>query len=555
MTDDGRLFVVGIDGAPPALVREGIAHGDLPNIGRMADDGAVGTTRSTVPPISMMAWSTFATGRVPGNHGVFNFMLKRPGEYGTRFADADHLRRNAIPVWEYLDAQGVATGIVNVMPSYPVSRTRGYHVADHITAPSGRVPTFPRELEGELDELVDGFLLRPPGGYVPGPDEERLQGYLSRFLDVVTDNLTVAKHLVRTRDCRLTIVVFSGPDVLLHNVGHLLDEAHPKHDHALAREHGDAPFRLLALYDDFLGWLMGRMGEEDTLMVLSDHGHGSVYRSIDLNSLLYREGYLNFRSNYLTRLKLAAYDRLYERLSRVLKQLGVYDDLKVRLAKTSGGESGPDLASVLTVSQRDIDWENTVAFAVAGDGQLYINTSSEHDRGTVPPEDYESVRNRLRAALSAVRDPAGDDAVFESVLSGEEVYEGTSAEGRPDLVCVPVPTYEIEFPQTLTVSRAFGEPQSTSSHTSTAEMDGVFYAYGERVEPVTDLEIRLEDFAPTALEMLGVPVPAGMDGTVRTELMTDVAQPRDRAVYDGTVYVRRAVRSVAREIHRGGTLP
>jgi len=73
------VYVIGLDGVPPSLVDKGIDAGQLPTFERLRSDGIEGTTRSTIPPISMMAWSTFATGRDPGNHGIYNFMLTEAG--------------------------------------------------------------------------------------------------------------------------------------------------------------------------------------------------------------------------------------------------------------------------------------------------------------------------------------------------------------------------------------------------------------------------------------------------------------------------------------------
>src|SRR5512144_151221 len=68
-----KVFVVAWDGATLDLVRPWAAAGLLPNIKRVFDRGAWGTLYSTIPPVTPVAWLSFATGRNPGQHGVFDF--------------------------------------------------------------------------------------------------------------------------------------------------------------------------------------------------------------------------------------------------------------------------------------------------------------------------------------------------------------------------------------------------------------------------------------------------------------------------------------------------
>ena len=52
----GRVFVVGWDGATFDLARPWAEAGLLPNLKRVLDQGASGLLRSTIPPITPVAW-------------------------------------------------------------------------------------------------------------------------------------------------------------------------------------------------------------------------------------------------------------------------------------------------------------------------------------------------------------------------------------------------------------------------------------------------------------------------------------------------------------------
>ncbi|WP_158059380.1 alkaline phosphatase family protein [Halorussus halophilus] len=538
---NGDVIILGLDGVPPELVDRGIDAGRLPNFERMRAEGADGTTRSTVPPLSMIAWSSFATGRNPGNHGIYNFMLKEAGEYGTNFVNADTLREKSVPVWEYLDAEGKRSGVMNVMPGYPPCRTEGFHISDNITTPSTGDYAFPDQLREDIESRVGEYDVDPYEGYDDGSNEENLRGLLDNFFEIEKKRIEVAKLLFEEYPCDYYSLVFSGPDNILHVLGHVLDGTHPKHDPRVAAKYEDKPLQLLELYDELLGWVMDRMDDEDTLMVISDHGHGPVYQTINLNSWLYNAGYLDLKSRPWTRLKQFGYNYVYDAVERVASELNLFSKLKMGVARTNGDDTpGPDLAELLTISRKDIDWSKTAAFTVASGGQIYLNTR-DHREGAIPDHQYDEIRERLRDELLAIEHPERGDRVIDSVLYGEDVYDDQYADTRPDLVCMPAPGYQIQYPQTMKTKRVFADPPKTGSHTSMNEMHGIFYAWGGPVQNDSGMTVDLTDFAPTAMSLLDVPVPEEMDGEIRADVFE---KEGERSRFDGKVQAKRAVRSV-----------
>ena len=74
MTD--RILTVGIDGGEMSLINKWIDEGELPNLKKIKENGASGPLRSTIPPITGAAWSSFQTGTNPGKHGAFNWFKR-----------------------------------------------------------------------------------------------------------------------------------------------------------------------------------------------------------------------------------------------------------------------------------------------------------------------------------------------------------------------------------------------------------------------------------------------------------------------------------------------
>ena len=69
MSGKQRVVVIGLDGATWDLLRPRMDEGSLPNLKRLADEGATGDLRSIYPPETPAAWPSFMTGKNPGKHG------------------------------------------------------------------------------------------------------------------------------------------------------------------------------------------------------------------------------------------------------------------------------------------------------------------------------------------------------------------------------------------------------------------------------------------------------------------------------------------------------
>ena len=76
-----KAMVLGIDGGSLEILRPMADRGWLPVLAGLMEKGACGHLTSTIPPITGAAWTSFATGCHPGNHGLVDFVAPRPGSY------------------------------------------------------------------------------------------------------------------------------------------------------------------------------------------------------------------------------------------------------------------------------------------------------------------------------------------------------------------------------------------------------------------------------------------------------------------------------------------
>ncbi|MDS0221684.1 alkaline phosphatase family protein [Haloarcula sp. S1AR25-5A] len=542
------VYLIGLDGIPPRLLDEAIEKGHTPTLEELGKTGVKGTTKTVIPPLSMAAWSSFATGRDLGGHGIFNFMLKQKGSYNTQFANGSLLHEYSIPYWDYLDANGLKTGVMNLMPGYPPSESAGFHIGDLVTSPPDGNYMYPPDLNSEIEENVNEYLLYPYSSYTPDKSERALEQYIEDLFDMEKNRSSIGKYLIQNKDCDVFNFVFSGSDSIQHCLAHIQDSDHPRHEPELMNAYAEKPLELLEIYDEFLNWLQGYADPEDVIIVLSDHGHSSVYSQLNLNSWLYNEGYLNLESNSLTQLKAFGYNHLFDVFESVLHKLGLFSKVKSTVAQS--GSSDPEetgnrnLKDLLTISSMDYDWDETAAFTIASGGQIYLNTSEEHPAGWITKENYDEIRESLKDDLLDLEHPETGEKVIDSVYYGEEIYSDTHAETRPDLAVLPKDNYQIQYPQTMKTQEVFSTPPKPGSHTSETDRTGIFLATGGGAGG-SSVEVDITDYAPTLMALLGLPVPDSMTGQVRTDVF-DIDPTRKN--YDGRVVAKRAVRNTIQGI-------
>jgi predicted AlkP superfamily phosphohydrolase/phosphomutase len=76
-----RVIILGFDGVDPHLMEKWMSEGYLPNLKKLSENGYYHPLRTANPPQSPVAWSSFATGTWPGDHGIFDFLKRNPKTY------------------------------------------------------------------------------------------------------------------------------------------------------------------------------------------------------------------------------------------------------------------------------------------------------------------------------------------------------------------------------------------------------------------------------------------------------------------------------------------
>ncbi|HKP55608.1 MAG TPA: alkaline phosphatase family protein [Polyangiales bacterium] len=178
----GRLVVLGFDGVDPRWLEDWAKAGKLPTIKQLMDEHAGQGYRrlgSTNPPQSPVAWTTFATGTLPGDHGIFDFIGRTIPATGLpvllRVATTSfevqpsgppvaRNLRSGVPFWQTLGNDGVRVVALNVPYSFPPDPMRDGRMLSGLGVPDLRETNSTFTYVGT--DVTDDRVKRPPGGGV-----------------------------------------------------------------------------------------------------------------------------------------------------------------------------------------------------------------------------------------------------------------------------------------------------------------------------------------------------------------------------------------------------
>jgi|GEM_PF-74176 adenylyl-sulfate kinase len=456
-TPKRRVLVIGLDCAAPELVFERWRD-ELPTFSRLMDEGFWGRLESCMPPITVPAWMSMLTSKDPGQLGIYGFRTRREYTY-RESAVANSTDVKEPVVYDVLGQAGKHVSVVGIPCTYPPRPVNGEMVTCFLTPGLDSQFTYPPELKDEVLRVAPDYMFD-----VRDFRTEDKAYLLQQIYNMTYRRFALVHHLMATKPWDFLMFVEMGTDRIHHGLWKYMDEQHRKFP-------GETPF-LHAIRDYYkfldgqIAALLSQVGDETTVLVVSDHGAKRMDGGICINEWLMREGYLVLKS------------------------------------KPEG---------IVPLEKCVVDWEKTRAWAAGGYyGRIFINLKGREQQGCVEPEDYERLRDELAARLEALGDENGNP-IGTVVSIPAETYK--SVKGiAPDLTVLFGDLYW----------RAVGSLGHPSVHTfenDTGPDDanhaqfGMFIMRDNRLPIHGEVEARhLMDVAPTILSALDVPVPGDMLG-------------------------------------------
>jgi predicted AlkP superfamily phosphohydrolase/phosphomutase len=264
-------------------------------------------------------------------------------------------------------------------------------------------------------------------------------------------------------------MLFAGLDRLRSGTLVCVFDATDRIQHMFWRQLGDG-CEIEKLYrhnDAMVGRVLAKLGPDDVLMVLSDHGFAPFRRAVNLNGWLREHGYLTL--------------------------------------KPGADGSGEWL--------RDVDWSHTRAYALGLNG-LFLNLEGREGRGIVKPAEAAALKAEIISALNGLADSdAGSDVAITEVFDTAQIYSGPYLVNAPDFIVGYNTGYRHSWGSATGVvaGPVFADndrPWSGDHCIDPRLVPGVLFSS----RPIDVTDPSLLDIAPTALRLFGIEPPRYMEG-------------------------------------------
>ena len=451
-----KVFVIGLDAAPPKLVFEDF-KGELPNLAEMMDHGVYGPLESCDPPITIPAWAAMATSRNPGALGLYGFRHRKRGSYAG-FYVASSLSVKEETVWDILSRRGLKSCVIGVPPSYPPKPLNGLLVSCFITPDATKEYTYPPSLKPEVERLVGEYVFD-----VKFRTEER-DKLLRELYEMTEKRFKLVKHLLTAKKWDFFMFVEIGVDRIQHAFWKYYDETHKRH--VPNHPYKDAIKEYYKRLDAEIGRILKLLDEDTAVIVVSDHGAKRMDGALCINEWLIQEGWM----------------KLKEEPKRVV-------DLE----------------------EAKVDWGKTKAWGWGGYyARVFLNVKGREPNGVIKPGDFEEERENLRQALMEIRGPSGRRMDMK-VYKPEEIYPVCRGD-YPDLMVYFDDLYW-RSAGTLGHGLVHLPENDKGPDDAVHAREGIFIVYdkagtlGKREGKANVLDV-----APTVLSLMGIPIPSGFEG-------------------------------------------
>ena len=459
-----KVLIIGLDCAEPSLVFDRWRE-ELPTFRHLMENGAYGLLTSSIPCITVPAWSSMLSSKDPGTLGFYGFRNRADYSY-SNMSIATGTAVKEKRVWDYLGEGGKQSIVVGVPQTYPVEPINGHLISSFLTPTVQKQYTHPNELRYEINRILGGQEYDVDVRNFRTEDKDNL---LKQIHEMTEKRFKVLNYLIREKPWDFFMSVEMGVDRIHHGFWKYHDPEH--HQYEPGNKYENAIKEYYQYIDREVAGLLETVDDNTVVLVVSDHGAKRMDGGFCLNQWLHQEGYLVFK-----------------------------EDLP-----TNG---------LVKFEKMAVDWEKTTAWGAGGYyGRLWLNVQGREPQGLIPKADYEKVRTEISEKLESVVDHRGQ-RLNTICYKPEEIYR--EVHNVPSDLLIYFGNLHWRSVGSLGHKDIYTFENDTGPDDANHAQDGMIIYYDPKQQlngnPLSGRQ--LMDIAPTVLHLLGQPVPDDMQGKI-----------------------------------------
>lgn len=454
-----KVFVFGIDCFEPSLVFDEWRK-ELPNLSSLMEQGAWGKMESTLPPITVPAWTSMMTSKDPGQLGFYGFRNRKSYGYEELyFANGAYVKEKTL--WQILSRNRLTSIVLSVPQSYPPKPINGIMAGCFLTPDKSGVWTYPESVAKEIDFAAGGdYIIDVKEFRTDNKDE-----LLKQIYEMTKRRFMVVRDFVKSKEWDFFVFVEMGVDRIHHAFWRYHDKNHRLYEKGHKYEFAIRDYYIYL--DNEIGSVLKMLDDDTVVFVVSDHGAQTMVGAICVNEFFRKEEMLKLKTEPQKQQKL----------------------------KTA-----------------DIDWKKTLCWGEGGYySRIFMNVEGREPEGIIPKNEYEKVRDQIKEKLENLGDEKGNP-IGTKVYKPEEIYRDVK-NIPPDLI-VFFGNLNWRSAGSVGGGKIHTFENDTGPDDANHAQYGLFIMKGKVVKAGKRENISIYDFAPTVLNVYGIKKEEGMIGKI-----------------------------------------
>lgn len=481
-----KVLIIGLDGGTWKVFNKLFKDASMPFMDGLIKKSSLGILKSTIPPITPVAWSSFQTGAGPEIHGIFGF--SNFSKKNKKFELINSSLIKVPTIWEYLSLQGKKVISINVPVTFPPKPVNGFMITGMFTPGVDSEYTYPATLKKEIVAKFGNFPFLE--GMAVYNKDKNISGFVNTCVEMIKKQTDIAKYLMQKNQWDVFMMHYQMTDALQHPLWCFIDETHPQYK-------SDIYNNIKPFYESLDYCItelvnLAKAQGTDHIVFMSDHGFQTNRKTFYINNWLFKCGFLKTKGIFLNS------------FIKILRML--YRKTLLGISKTGLRKRFKNFEQSFA-----IDWERTIAYASANNSyaQIYFGDNIK-----------EADKSKLIDTLMGIKDTDNGHSFFETYYTKYDLYGAVDIEYMPDLVFVPrdgnscLATFDRRL---IFKTNKFPYDYQIGNH----HPDGIFAVLGDGVSMRKELSGSIIDVYPTILFMLGVEIPSYISGKVILDAFSD----------------------------------